>query len=41
MIAAVNLGGDSDSIGIVFDQITGTSYGLEVIPAKWQEGVKE
>ena len=41
MIAAVNLGGDSDSIGAVYGQIAGAFYGLEAIPAQWLEGVKD
>ncbi len=41
MIAAVNLGGDSDSIGAVYGQIAGAFYGLEAIPAKWREAVKD
>ena len=41
MIAAVNLGGDSDSIGAVYGQIAGAYYGLSSIPAKWREAVKD
>ena len=41
MIAAVNLGGDSDSIGAVFGQIAGAYYGFEAIPSRWVNAVKE
>ena len=41
MIAAVNLGGDSDSIGAVYGQIAGAYYGLSSIPAEWKEAVKD
>ena len=41
MIAAVNLGGDSDSIGAVYGQIAGAYYGLSAIPAEWREAVKD
>ena len=41
MIAAVNLGGDSDSIGAVFGQIAGTYYGFDAIPRRWIEAVKD
>lgn len=35
MIAAINLGGDSDSIGAVYGQIAGAYYGFDAIPADW------
>ena len=41
MVAAVNLGGDSDSIGAVYGQIAGAYYGLSTIPAEWKEAVKD
>jgi ADP-ribosylglycohydrolase len=41
MIAAVNLGGDSDSIGAVYGQIAGAYYGLSAIPAEWKEAIKD
>ncbi len=41
MIAAVNLGGDSDSIGAVFGQIAGAFYGLAAIPERWIDAVKD
>lgn len=40
LFAAVNLGGDSDSIGAVFGQIAGAYYGLDEIPKRWIEAVK-
>ena len=40
MIAAVNLGGDSDSIGAVFGQIAGAFYGFDAIPKRWIRKVK-
>jgi len=41
LIVAVNLGGDSVSLGTVYGQIAGTYYGLLSIPAKWREAVKD
>ena len=40
MIAAVNLGGDSDSIGAVYGQIAGAYYGFGAIPERWVKAVK-
>ena len=40
MIQAVNLGGDSDSIGAVFGQIAGAYYGFDAIPPSWVKDVK-
>jgi ADP-ribosyl-[dinitrogen reductase] hydrolase len=40
MIAAVNLGGDSDSIGAVYGQIAGAYYGFDTIPERWVKAVK-
>lgn len=40
LIAAVNLGGDSDTIGAVFGQIAGAYYGFEAIPVRWVKSVK-
>ena len=40
MIAAVNLGGDSDSIGAVCGQIAGSYYGFNAIPERWVKAVK-
>ena len=41
MIAAVNLGGDADSIGAVYGQIAGAFYGFEAIPKRWLNSVKD
>lgn len=41
MIAAVNLGGDADSIGAVYGQIAGAYYGIDAIPKRWIEAVKD
>ena len=40
MIAAVNLGGDSDSIGAVYGQVAGAFYGFDAIPERWVKAVK-
>lgn len=39
MIAAVNLGGDSDTIGAVYGQIAGAYYGYNAIPKRWKNGI--
>ena len=41
LVAAVNLGGDSDTIGAVCGQIAGSYYGYSAIPRKWLEAVKD
>ena len=41
MIAAVNLGGDSDSIGAVYGQLAGAYYGFGAIPDRWIKAVKD
>ena len=40
MVAAVNLGGDSDSIGAVYGQVAGAFYGFDAIPERWVKAVK-
>lgn len=35
IVAAVNLGGDADTVGAVAGQIAGARYGLAAIPARW------
>jgi len=40
LVAAVNLGGDSDSIGAVCGQIAGAYYGFDAIPERWVKAVK-
>ena len=41
MIAAINLGGDSDTIGAVYGQLAGAMYGMSAIPRRWIESVKD
>lgn len=41
MLAAVNLGGDSDSIGAVYGQMAGAYYGMDAIPEEWIHDVKD
>ena len=41
MIAAVNLGGDADSIGAVYGQIAGAYYGFEAIPERWLSAIRD
>ena len=41
MIAAVNLGGDADSIGAVYGQIAGSYYGFSAIPERWLAKIKD
>ncbi|MBO4304900.1 MAG: TIGR02452 family protein [Lentisphaeria bacterium] len=41
MIAAVNLGGDADTIGAVFGQIAGALYGYDAIPERWLSAIKD
>ena len=40
LIAAVNLGGDSDSIGAVYGQLAGAYYGFNAIPERWVKAIK-
>lgn len=40
LVAAVNLGGDSDTIGAVFGQVAGAYYGFDAIPERWVKAVK-
>ena len=37
LVAAVNLGGDTDTIGAVCGALSGVCYGLEAIPSRWQQ----
>ena len=39
MLAAVNLGGDSDTNGAIYGQLAGACYGCEAIPLPWRDGV--
>ena len=40
-VAAVNLGGDSDTIGAVCGQLAGAFYGYSAIPKEWIAAVKD
>jgi ADP-ribosyl-[dinitrogen reductase] hydrolase len=37
LVAAVNLGGDTDTIGAVCGALSGACYGLGEIPLRWQQ----
>ena len=39
MLAAVNLGGDSDTNGAIYGQLAGAYYGCGAIPRTWRDGV--
>ena len=41
LVAAVNLGGDADSIGAVCGQLAGAKYGLSAIPERWLATIKD
>lgn len=41
LIAAVNLGGDADSIGAVTGQIAGAYYGADAIPVRWKRVIPQ
>ena len=41
LIAAVNLGGDADTIGAVCGQIAGAYHGYSAIPERWLAAVKD
>ena len=41
LIAAVNLGGDADTIGSVCGQIAGAYYGCSAIPERWLAVIKD
>ena len=41
LVAAVNLGGDADSIGAVCGQLAGTKYGVGAIPERWLAAIKD
>jgi len=36
-LAAVNLGGDSDTIGAIYGQVAGAYYGASAIPQNWRD----
>jgi ADP-ribosyl-[dinitrogen reductase] hydrolase len=39
VVEAVNLGGDTDTIGAVAGQLAGAVYGASAIPRRWREGL--
>ena len=41
LVAAVNLGGDADTIGAVCGQIAGSYYGFSSIPKRWLTDIKD
>lgn len=41
LVAAVNLGGDADSIGAVCGQLAGAKYGVGAIPERWLAAIKD
>ena len=41
LVAAVNLGGDADSIGAVCGQLAGAKYGFSAIPERWLAAIKD
>lgn len=40
VVSAVNLGGDTDTVGAVCGALAGAWYGLERIPSRWQQPLK-
>ncbi|MGV8151762.1 MAG: ADP-ribosylglycohydrolase family protein [Candidatus Nanoarchaeia archaeon] len=41
IITAINLGGDSDTVGAITGAIAGAAYGIESIPKRWIERIKD
>jgi ADP-ribosyl-[dinitrogen reductase] hydrolase len=41
LVAAVNLGGDTDTVSAVCGALAGASYGIEAIPWRWQEPLQD
>lgn len=41
LIAAVNLGGDADTVGAVFGTLAGAVYGYEAIPSRWLDALQK
>ncbi len=41
VLAAVNLGGDTDTTAAVAGALAGTAYGLKAIPQKWIDTLRE
>ena len=40
LLAAVNMGGDADTIGAIYGQLAGAFYGIAGIPQHWIEGLE-
>lgn len=40
IIGAINLGGDTDTIGAITGSITGVIYGFENMPEKWTSKIQ-
>lgn len=41
IVAAVNLGGDADTVGAVAGGLAGAMYGYDAIPARWRDALDE
>ncbi len=41
VVTAVNLGGDTDTVGAVCGALAGVGYGLEAVPARWKEPLRD
>ena len=39
VVTAVNLGGDTDTIGAITGALAGAHYGVEAVPARWREAI--
>jgi len=41
LITAINVGGDTDTIGAMTGALAGAYYGLDAIPARWIQGIED
>ena len=41
LVTAVNMGGDTDTVGAVCGAMAGTCYGVDAIPARWREPLQD
>lgn len=41
LLTAVNVGGDTDTIGAMTGALAGAYYGLDAIPARWLQGIED
>jgi ADP-ribosyl-[dinitrogen reductase] hydrolase len=41
LVAAVNIGGDTDTVGAVCGALAGACYGLDAIPQRWREPLQD